>query len=97
MDFTETDKIQLLINGISNIAIRSNALTLKITNKFLEKMHRITNNCGSNQKKSSLPSVRKDKLKEPTIANIQLKDNKKIFCKARGRLKVDCFKLKKNE
>ncbi|CAL1671941.1 unnamed protein product [Lasius platythorax] len=62
----DDDAIQLLTNGISSLAIRGVAASLKVDslNEFLREMQHITASCGTSLKRSSpvlpkRPSLRK--------------------------------------
>ncbi|KYM75321.1 hypothetical protein ALC53_14276 [Atta colombica] len=66
---SEEDKIQLLINGISNLFLRSSAAMIDVQtiDDFLVKMFKIASTCGVITQKTSSLSTRKKKVKNPPI------------------------------
>ena len=61
----EHDRIQLIINGINSLSLRSAAAAINTNSmdNFLEQMGRITSACGVIAKKSFLPVTKKDHAK----------------------------------
>jgi len=92
----------LLINGISSLAIKATAASLKIDSldEILRDMQHITTTCNDVVKKS-LTTFRKSKLKDQSHpGSPKSAQEKKLFCSyCRGRnyTKENCFKLKKKE
>lgn len=105
----EKESIQLLINGIQNSALRSVATALRtITiDEFLNEMHSIALSYGDNTKKISPANTGKEKGKtaqgttEKSDSTSKISKNQKdvfcVYCRAKGHLRADCYKLKKKE
>ncbi|XP_036146891.1 uncharacterized protein LOC118646976 [Monomorium pharaonis] len=103
----ETEIIHLLINGIASSSLRELAAVLKVTtvDEFLEEMHRITLASGEPGKKQSSPSgkpIQKSKnTNESSEKNVdQLRATKDlycVYCRNKGHLRADCFRLKRKE
>jgi len=96
------DSIQLLINGISNVAIKATAASLKIDSldEFLRDMQHITATCNDIIKKS--PSIfRKNKSKDQSRPSSPKAEQEKksfcSFCHGRNHIKENCFKLNRKE
>ncbi|KYN17143.1 hypothetical protein ALC57_10582 [Trachymyrmex cornetzi] len=107
LSLPERDKIQLIINGISSSSLRATATALRAIsiNEFLNQMYEITSAFNSHQKKSSpLPTKKKEKSPSSPLSPSKEKPQPKFsrditcaYCKAKGHLKADCFKLKRKE
>ncbi|KYN09766.1 hypothetical protein ALC57_18112 [Trachymyrmex cornetzi] len=105
LQMPERDRIQLIINGISSLSLRSTAAALHAAtiDDFLHQMNQITSACGVISKKMSPPSVRKVKKEFPPSSPKKLSERKShqdvwcAYCKAKGHQKPDCFKLKRKE
>lgn len=101
----EKEAINFLINGITNPALRGMAtlLSAESTDKFLEQMHELTIAYGDTNKRSPLPTKKfdKDKTKSSATSNRKLTDSTKdtfcVYCRTKGHLRADCFRLKKEE
>ena len=95
--------INLLIGRIQDYAIKSAAAMIYIetVNEFLERMHQATNICAAATKKSSPSSVRKEKTKEPDLPSTKAthwKTKSNVsYCKAKGHVRIDCWKLRRKE
>jgi len=98
----DEDSIQLLINGISSLAIKATAASLKIDSfhEFLRDMQHITATCNDVVKKSPT-TFRKNKSKNQSRPGSPKSDQKKklfcFYCRVRNHIKEDCFKLKRKE
>lgn len=105
LQMPEQDRIQLIINGISSLSLRSTAAALQASSidDFLYQMNRITSACGVISKKTSPLSIRKVKKESPPSSPKKLSERKShqdvwcAYCKAKGHQKPDCFKLKRKE
>jgi len=98
----EEDNIQLLINGISSVAIKGTAAFLKIDSldEFLRDMQHITATCNDVVKKS--PSTfRRNKSKDQSRPSSPKSDQEKklfcAYCRGRNHTKENCFKLNRKE
>lgn len=102
----ERGTIHLLIDGISSNALRGTAAALKVesVDEFLEQMHLITTSFSS--RKTNIV-VKPDKVKNPcnpevssdkdTSSQKPNKDLYCVYCRAKGHIRTDCYKLKKKE
>lgn len=106
LKLSEQDKIELLINGIGSLSVRSAAAMLdaQTMDEFLKKMDKATSCCGIVAKKSSPVPIRKEKFKDTSSSSTESsspsgtsKDVSCAYCKARGHTKDDCFKLKRKD
>ncbi|XP_077258588.1 uncharacterized protein LOC143895393 [Temnothorax americanus] len=104
----DTDKIQLIINGIANMAMRGTATALDSTDidQFLDQMHRITSSCMPKKNVTSKPqkgrdfAVKKDNQPKVSVSPSSVPVNKDKFCgycKTKGHVREECFKLKRKE
>ena len=100
----ERDAIQYLISGISNPSLRGIAASLQSSSidLFLEEMHSISLAYGDSNKKSWTNPTKEDKfkLKDHQKKSTSPQRNKDLicnYCKAKGHIKSDCYKLKKKE
>ena len=99
--------IRLLVGGINNFFIRNTAASINVekVDEFFERMHQLTNTSMATQKKSFPPSIRKEKTKERNTpdslskkaTHTKTKDVLCAYCKAKGHLRADCWKLKRKE
>ncbi|XP_067204114.1 uncharacterized protein [Linepithema humile] len=101
------DRIQLLINGIGNMSLRGIAAMRKSESieEFLEDMDHLVSSCGAPSKRNSPPPIRKEKTKDSTdltkkTTSLLAKSSKDLvcnYCKVKGHIKSDCYKLKRKE
>lgn len=99
------DQILLLINGINDKALRSAATVLQVdtVEDFLEKMFDLTPSWAGPTKRFPSSPSKKEKSKEHSTSSNKTSggsSDSKIscaYCKAKGHLKIDCFKLKRRE
>jgi len=98
----DEDSIQLLINGISSIAIKAAAATLNTNSldDFLRNMQHITATCNDSVKK--FPSTfRRNKPKNQSRPDSPKIDQEKKsfcpYCRGRNHTKENCFKLNRKE
>lgn len=113
LQFSEFDAIHSLIDGITNLSIQAAAFALDAQSLdiFLEKMHRMTTSCDTQLKKITASaksiknknnSVRTDNSKELKESSgrsspTQKKEAFCTYCRNKGHIKTECFKLKKKE
>ncbi|KMQ83564.1 hypothetical protein RF55_19668 [Lasius niger] len=100
----ERETIHLLIDGISNNALRGTGTALKVesVDEFLEQMHLITTSFSS--RKTNIV-VKPDKVKNPgnlevtsdkdTSSQKPNKDLYCVYCRAKGHIRTDCYKQEK--
>lgn len=103
----EQESMHLLINGIGSKALRSTATALRVdsVDQFLEEMHPITIPYGEQYKKVPSPSRNSEKGKpfeksSNKAGQHQAKITKDIFCvycRTKGHVRDDCYKLKRKE
>ncbi|XP_036144777.1 uncharacterized protein LOC118646301 [Monomorium pharaonis] len=109
LNLSESDTIQLLIDGIGSIAIKSTALNLALKidkiDEFLENMHHITSAI-ERTKKSPVLNAKFERSKDneykktdqhsKTDQQVKMEKNLYcVFCHKRNHNKEDCFKLKR--
>lgn len=99
----ERDAIHLLINGIGSRSLRELAAVLKVStiDEFLEEMHRITSASNEISKKSPILNTKTQGFKvahpPPSKDTSQSKDLFCVYCRAKGHLRDDCYKLEKKD
>nr|XP_012223793.1 PREDICTED: uncharacterized protein LOC105673036 [Linepithema humile] len=105
LNLPEKEAINFLINGITNPALRGMALLLGAgsTDKFLELMHELIITYGDEYKRSPPPTKKffKEKSNGSTTTigkSAELpKDAFCVYCRTKGHMRADCFRLKKKE
>lgn len=106
LQMPEHDRIQLIINGINSLSLRSTAAAISTNSmdNFLEQMGRITSAYGVIAKKSSLPPAKKDRTKSLAHSAEATQHSVKsssavicVYCKAKSHVKSECYKLRKKE
>ncbi|KYM99954.1 hypothetical protein ALC62_09289 [Cyphomyrmex costatus] len=105
LQLPDRDRIQLIINGINSLSLRSTAAAIRTNSMddFLEQMGQIISSCAINVKKSPPPVAEKERIKTPVLLTTEsssqsTKSNSAVscvYCKAIGHVKADCFKLRK--
>jgi len=105
LNLSDSDQINFLIIGIGNMSIRTSALEATSINQFLRRMHKITMVCSdSGKQQSPFNKQKKNKIKGANDLSTKGGDSSKtvknlhcVYCKAKGNLRADCFKLKRKE
>lgn len=103
----DKESINFLISGITSPKLREMASLLNTDSidDFLEHMHKLTVAYGDMNRRSP-PSVKKfdkDKSKGFSSANGKLsssdstKDSSCVYCRTKGHVRADCFRLKRKE
>lgn len=110
LEFKDDDAIHFLINGINNLALKSAAATIHADSidHFLDEMHHITAVCTDSLRKN-IPAVSKyekpkgisSSFNKPKVGNednskgsSQEQDSFCVYCRNKGHLREDCFKLR---
>ncbi|CAL1672060.1 unnamed protein product [Lasius platythorax] len=101
LKLSDEDSIHFLVNGISSLAIRGLAASLRVNSldEFLREMQHITTSCNFQHKSSSPVLPRKDKFKNDNsspedASHFKKKDLFCAYCRGKNHTKDDCFKLK---
>jgi len=103
LKLSDQDAILYLMNGINNLSLRALAASLKVEtiNDFLREMHRITLSSADMYKKPYISS-KAEKPKDRTTSSAKPSSPKKTdrdvfcaYCKIKGHVKADCYKLKR--
>jgi len=105
LKLSDQDAILYLVNGINNIGLRDLTASLKINrvDDFLQKIHRITLSNADMYKKPRISTSKAEKPKDHTTSTVTSslkKTDKEIicaYCKTKGHIKADCYKLKRKE
>lgn len=102
LELSDADAIHFLINGITTLAIRWIASSLKVESldEFLREMEEIATSCNNHSKRLSTTLSRKDKVIDPKTSSKDYDSQKKkdlfcVYCRGKNHIKEDCFKLKK--
>lgn len=112
LNYSDFDTIHSLIEGITHISIQAAAFAIdtQSLDVFLERMQRMTSSCASQLKKFST-SVKTNKFKDSSFKSNKSEDIKEssgsfspqkkevfcAYCRNKGHIKSDCFKLKKKD
>ncbi|XP_024880065.1 uncharacterized protein LOC112459926, partial [Temnothorax curvispinosus] len=106
LNLPEEDAIHLLINGIGSRSLREAAAVLHCAtvDEFLEEMHRITSVSAEPTRKIHHQEIKNDKVKNsedtvPKDSSVSKSDKDVfcVYCRAKGHVRADCYKLKKKE
>ncbi|XP_067212248.1 uncharacterized protein [Linepithema humile] len=105
LNLPEKEAINFLISGITNQPLRGMATLMgaESTDKFLEQMHGLTMSYGDTNRRSPPPYKKFDdnKAKGPVASKEKSTDSSKdifcVYCRTKGHLRADCFRLKKKE
>lgn len=110
LQLTDKEIISRIIDGISHTVVRSSAAVIDVdtVDEFLDRMHKVIVVNKPHLKKTSPTLVRKDKSRDTShsftkSSNLSNKENVSsknvtcFYCKKKGHLKADCYKLKKKD
>ncbi|XP_024881129.1 uncharacterized protein LOC112460599, partial [Temnothorax curvispinosus] len=106
LNLPEEDAIHLLINGIGSRSLRETAAAFHCATveEFLEEMQRITSVSAEPTRKVHHQEVKNDKVKNsedtvPKDSSVSKSDKDVfcVYCRAKGHVRADCYKLKKKE
>lgn len=110
LKLSDSDSIHFLIDGINNAAIRGAAAVLRANSldEFLDEMHKVTLSFGTLFKKEFSSHSKSDKTRNSSGVSSpkgdksekdpkDAKENYCVYCRTRGHIKANCFKLKRKE